>query len=300
MFDDLVSVLVNWNLKDHTLECVHSLLAAGLAVERIVVVDNGSTDGSVLALRAEFGPFLPLVIAADNRGYAAGVNLGAQHALALGAEWLCLMNNDTVVAPDFFAALAAEMRPERDYAILAPLIFYWQAPDRIWYCGDRLVAGTLFTRSLYRGQRVGTELPGLLPVDFVSGCAMILHRDVFNTCGFLDETLFMYGEDVDYCWRARVAGYKLAVVTKARMWHKVSASSNRDQPLARFLRIQNQNRFYRVYARGSQRTVMFFLSGLRILAISFRAALAGQGNLVRAGLAGWWNGWQGRLETTWS
>lgn len=299
MFERLVPVLVNWNLKDDTLECVQSLLTAGVAVERIVVVDNGSTDGSVPALRAAFGPSLPVVAAADNRGYAAGVNLGARHALALGADWLFLMNNDTVVAPDFVAALAAEACAARSFAILAPLIFYRHAPDLIWYCGDRLVAGTLFTRSLYRDRPVGPGLPALLPVDFVTGCGMLVRHDVFTTCGFFDESLFMYGEEVDYCWRARAAGYQLAVVTGARMWHKVSASANRDRPLARYLRVQNQNRFYWRYARGVRRPLMFVLSGLRVLAISLRAALAGEGSLAWAGLAGWWNGWRGRLRTTW-
>lgn len=300
MFESLVPVLVNWNLKAETLECVRSLLSAGLAVERIVVVDNGSTDGSVSALEAEFGAALPIVAAAKNFGYAAGVNLGVRHALTLGADWLCLMNNDTTVAPDFVAALTRAAHAARTYAILAPLIFYDREPDRIWYCGDRLVAGTLFTRSLYRDQHVKSRLIPVLPVDFVSGCGMIVRRDVFAACGFLDESLFMYGEEVDYCWRARMAGYQLAVITGARMWHKVSASASRNQPLAHYLRVQNQNRFYRVYARGLQRPMMFLLSGLRILTLSLCAALMGERPLARAGVAGWWNGWQGRMQTSWS
>jgi GT2 family glycosyltransferase len=292
-------VMVNWNLKVDTLACVRSLLAAGLPVDRIIVVDNGSTDGSVPALRQAFGDGLHVLEAQTNLGYAAGVNRGARHALARGADWVFLMNNDTVVAPTIFQAFEQAATEARGFAILAPLIFYSKDPGRIWYCADRLIPGTLMTRSLYKNRRPGAGLPRVVPADFLNGCGMLVHRAVFEAVSYLDERLFMYGEEVDFCWRARLAGFTLACVTTAQMWHQVSASANRDQPLSRYLRAQNQNRFYREYTRGWRRVLMFLLSGARLMAISLRDAASGRAELVRPGLVGWWNGWSGTLRRTW-
>lgn len=299
MRNTLYSVMVNWNLKADTIECVRSLLAAGLPAEQIVVVDNGSSDGSVSALREEFGPALNILEAGSNRGYAAGVNLGARRALALGAEWVLLMNNDTVVAPTFIQAFERAPAAAQAIDILAPLILYLGDPGRIWYCADRLISGTLMTRSLYRNRTLSAGLPDVVPADFVNGCGMLVRSTVFETVGFLDESLFMYGEEVDFCWRARLAGFSLACVTAARMWHKVSASSNRDRPLARYLQVQNQSRFYRVYTAGWRRLVMLGLSGLRLLLSLARDLASGQWGLIWPGMAGWWNGWSGRMRTTW-
>jgi GT2 family glycosyltransferase len=289
--ESLYAVTVNWNLAPDTIRCVDSLVAAGAPPNHIIVVDNGSTDDSVQSIQAALGPELHILRSATNRGYAAGVNMGARQAFTLGADSVFLLNNDTQVAHTFLRDLERAAAGTQPGAILAPLIFYMDDRDRIWRCGDRLVRGTLFTRSLYHNQRLGPTLPTVVPVDFVTGCGMLVPRRVFESVGPFDESLFMYGEEVDYCWRARLAGYSLACLTTAHMWHKVSASSDRDRPRARYLRVQNQNRFYRTYARGWQRPLMFGLSAAHILVTLMRDVTLGQRQLVAPTMSGWWHGW---------
>jgi len=99
-------VTINWDLKDITLECLQSLFAAGASPEQVILVDNGSQDGSVDAIRAIYDDRIHLILNPDNYGYVNALNQGIQQALQVGAEWMFVLNNDTIVAPDFFAAFA--------------------------------------------------------------------------------------------------------------------------------------------------------------------------------------------------
>jgi GT2 family glycosyltransferase len=293
MIESLYAVIVNWNLKDDTLACVESLVAAGALLKHIIVVDNGSSDGSPQALRERFGTVLSLLEGRENLGFARGNNIGIQYALDHAARWILLLNNDTHVARTFLTELAQVVDQDQHFSILAPLILYHDFPDRIWYLGDRLIPGLLFTHSLCRGQKDNRYLPTLLPVDFITGCAMLVKREVFERVGLFDPALFMYGEDVDFCWRARVAGFHLAVAPRAKMWHKVSTSSNRDRQSSRFLRTRNQNRFYRINSRGVQVPLMLALSGLRAFALALADLVHGRRTLIaplfRGWIQGWWN-----------
>lgn len=291
MLPSLYVIVVNWNLQQDTILCLESLIAAGIPVERIIVVDNGSTDGSARILRERFGPSLPLIESRENLGFARGNNLGLRYALDRGAHWILLLNNDTHVAPTFLSELTRAVESDEQFAIYSPLILYHDSPSRIWYLGDRLVPGLLFTHSLYRNQNDRAEWPALLPVDFVTGCGMLIKRQVFEKVGLFDPTLFMYAEDVDFCWRARRAGFRLVAAPRAKMWHKVASSSNRDRPMSRYLRMRNQNRFYRAHARGLQLPVMCGLSALRAVSIALTDLARGRQALIGPLARGWIDGW---------
>ncbi len=215
-------VVPNWNLAADTSECVRSLLAAGagLAVQ-VIVVDNGSTDGSPARLAGEFERSIELIELPSNRGFAAAVNTGVQHALAAGAASVLVLNNDTIVAPDMLSLLCAAA-PAAD--IVGPAIYYHDAPARLWRLGDRA------SRWLPVPRRVPERPAGerTVPVDYLTGCAMLVGREVFETIGLFDESYFMYYEDADFCRRARDRGFTLLAVPPARMWHKVSLTARAD------------------------------------------------------------------------
>jgi len=294
VIESLYAVIVNWNLKEDTLTCIDSLFAAGAIAGQVIVVDNGSSDGSVSALKEHFGPSVHIIQNQQNLGFAVASNLGIQHALDQGAQWILLLNNDTYVAPTFLTELASAVQSDARLSVLGPVILYHDFPDRIWYFGDRLLPGLLATHSLYRGHIYQERFPFLVPVDFVNGCGMLVKREVFQRVGFFDRAYFMYGEEVDWCWRARQAGFRPAVATRARMWHKVSMSANRDQGMARYLRIRNQIRFYRSYARGVQLFLMFVFTGLRALWLIGDDVGHGRWALLRPFIRGWLDGWLNR------
>jgi GT2 family glycosyltransferase len=132
-------------------------------------------------------------------------------------------------------------------------------------------------------------------VDFLNGCAMLIHRSVFDRIGRFDPSYFMYAEEVDFCWRARNAGFKMAVVPTAKMWHKVSASSPvREKSL--LMQIRSQSIFYRRYSTGFKRVFMFLFSSLRAMIIGVRYLILGKKSLSRAVFLGWKNGWFGMSD----
>jgi GT2 family glycosyltransferase len=289
--EPLYCVTVNWNLKEDTLACIQSLLDSGALAKQVIVVDNGSTDGSVEALRERFKAGVRIIQNPRNLGYARASNIGIRRALEEGAEWILLINNDTLVASNFLREFENAVENYGEFDIVGPLILYQDKPERIWFLGDRLISGTLVTYSLYRGQVEQPPYPQVFSVDFVTGCAMLVNRKVFDKVGFLDTGLFMYGEDVDFCWRARSAGFRLAAVPRARMWHKVSTSANREQSTLRYLRIRNQNRFYRLNSHGVQIPVMLAFSLYQLIWKMGSDIIHFQPKLVAPLVRGWVDGW---------
>ncbi len=292
--DTCVAVIVNLNLKMDTADCIRSLVRAGIELKRVIVVDNGSTDGSLAYLREQFGADLVLIDAVENRGYAAGLNLGIKKGLEAGAGWFFLMNNDTVVDESFFERLGAAVEAHPEAALFGPLILYYSEPTKIWYLGDTLIPGTLITRNPYRGKIDRGNLPETVPVDFVHGCGMLVSRAVFERIGNFDDWSIIYAEEVDFIWRARRAGFKALGVPGARMWHKISTIMGKQKPRTRYLRVRNQIRFYRRYAAGLSLVVMFFFTILRCTSLAAADLFKRQFDLLGPLCRGWFEGWFGR------
>lgn len=282
-------VTVNFNLAADTIECVRSLQAAGASLEQIIVVDNASTDHSPDHLRAALGDELTIVVSEINRGYAHGINLGVDSGMRSGFAWFLLMNNDITVAPDFLSVLACAAKDT--HTLFGPAIFYYDQPSIVWSMGDYRVRGTLFGYSLFRNRPLKPNLPAVMPVDFLNGCCMLIHRDVFEHIGYWDTSYYMYVEEVDFCWRAYQAGFRMATVPAAHMFHKVSFSARRMGSSALYLRVRNQNWFYRHYSSSFQKLIMAPLSLLRNLIFSFRQIVRGEGRSALTVLAGWYDGW---------
>jgi len=286
-------VIVNWNLPDDTLACVHSLLSEGFAPSAIWVVDNGSTDGSPERLAAYLPTQTHLIQSRENLGFAGGNNIGIRTALDAGAEWVLLLNNDTIVQSGMLNALADACTAAPDVRLWGPVIFYAAEPGIVWSAGDRLMPGTLATRSLWRNRTLPASVPAIVRVDFLTACAILVHAEVFHTVGLLDSRYFMYAEDGDFCQRARNAGFTLACATQATVLHKVSRSTGTSSPVARTWRVGNMARFYRDHARGLKRVLMFGFSTTRTLLLTAQDLLAGRRALVAAAWQGWAAGWFG-------
>lgn len=284
-------IIVNWNLAAEAIACIESLFAAGAPAGQIVVVDNGSHDDSVVQLTAHFGQQIHLISHPVNLGFAGGNNVGIEYALAAGAEWVLLINNDTVVAPTFFQTLGEAVAQHPTHQIIGPLMLYFSEPQRIWALGDRLIPGTLITRQLWRNALIPSTLPVFVEVDFLNGCCMLIHRSVFGRIGLLNSRYFMYGEDVEFCWRARRAGIKLGCATPSRIWHKVSRSTGVYHPQARYWRINNQIHFYRHAGNLIQIVIMFLFTAVRLAFLLSKDAFAQRWPLLWVSVRAWYDGW---------
>lgn len=217
-------VLVNWNGKDHTLACLQSLGAISYANYRIVVVDNGSSDGSVPTVRSAF-PAVAVLEMQRNLRFAGGTNRGIQYALDHGAEQILILNNDTTVDPGFLRALVTCLQSDARIGMVGPKIYYQDDPERIWFAGGCVSfwTGTMHhigIRKIDRGQ-----FDEARDIAYASGCCILARRSIVETVGLLDESFFMYTEDADWCMRVRRAGYRIVYEPGAKIWHKLSVSA---------------------------------------------------------------------------
>jgi hypothetical protein len=288
-------VILNWNLANDTIECVRSLLQAGVSEENIIIVDNGSTDDSVKQMKRALNKGVHFILHESNIGFAGGNNLGIKYALGLNADWVFLLNNDTFVDSSFLHEVNHTLKQQNNYDVIAPIIFYANNPDVIWSMGDRLLPGTLFTTHLLRNKKVPDKLPQFVEVDFVTGCGLLINRRVFDKIGYLDERFFMYGEDAEFCWRVKNRGFQIAIATNVKIWHKVAQSSTH-QKQTFIWRIRNQIWFYRMAANKPQLILMIIGSGLRIAGMIFSNTLHGRKHLNATIISSWKEGWFGTME----
>jgi hypothetical protein len=217
-------VVVNWNGREITLECLASLRAVTYSPLRVLVVDNASTDGSVDAVRKTF-PDVLVLPQERNLRFAGGTNAGIRRALADGADMVMLLNNDTIVDPKCVTALVARMHSEERCGMVAPRIYYADPPDLLWFTGGviSMWTGTMHHTGIRERDTERSATPR--DIDYASGCCVLTSREVVNSVGMLDESYFMYSEDADWSMRIRQAGYRIVYEPGAKVWHKLSVSA---------------------------------------------------------------------------
>ena len=232
-------ITLNYNGKSDTLACLNSLRSVKKQDWEVssIVVDNASTDRALPAIKSEF-PEVTVLANKENLGFAGGNNVGVRHALKDGADFLFLLNNDTVVSPTALIELVTAALAEKKGGIFGPKIYFAKGaethPERykpgelgkvIWYAGGRLDWDNVL--AFHRGVDevdVG-QYDESVKTAFVSGCAMLVRREVFETVGLFDSRLYLYYEDVDLSVRARKKGYEVLYVPSSRIWHKNAGSS---------------------------------------------------------------------------
>ncbi|MDP9388417.1 MAG: glycosyltransferase family 2 protein [Actinomycetota bacterium] len=276
------AVVVNYNARDHLLECVRSLRAEG--VDDVVVVDNDSRDGSGEALAAS-DPAARLVATSANLGYGRAANRGA---LVARGDHLLVCNSDVVLEPGAVKALVAALEGDDRLALVGPRV---ENLDGTLYPSPRtfpdlgvalghaflgLVApGNRFTR---RYRMLDWDHSGAAHVDWVSGACFVARREAWQVLGGFDEAYFMYAEDVDLCWRARQAGWKVAFEPAAGVVHVQGVSSD----LAPYRMIVEHHRsllrFYRRSTAGGRAVLVPLvaagLAARAVLACAQRALVA--------------------------
>ena len=234
-------VVLNWRRAKDTIECVRSLQAMSYPRFDIVIVDNASADGSTGMLRAAF-PGITVIENSENLGYAGGNNVGIRYALERGADYVLLLNNDTVVAPNLLRDLVVAAESDRRIGIVGPEICDYHDPTTIWFTGAMIDWWTGASPHIGLGERDHGQYHQRVEVDRLTGCAMMVRRDVFERVGVFDPEYFLYYEDVDFCVRAAKAGYKSYCVQTAKVWHKVSSSTRANEKSALHAYYQTRNR----------------------------------------------------------
>jgi GT2 family glycosyltransferase len=223
-FPKIVILILNWNGKKDTLECLASLEAANQSPSfATLVIDNGSTDDSVAVLRSTF-PEVPILETKENLGFAGGNNAGIRWALEKSFDWILLLNNDTIVAPDFIEQFLAATKKKPEGKIFGAKIYRYDEKTRLDHLGGFWNASIAEFESKASGKIDDGSFEEMRNVDYACGCALLMHRNVPEKIGLLDEDFFLLWEETDFCMRARQAGFSIWTAPQAKLWHKVSAS----------------------------------------------------------------------------
>ena len=299
-------VLVNWRGAADTAHCLASLRGARPRPACVVVVENASGDDSLDRLRAACATVAPdhaecaadavtapssdawltLLPLSAHRGFAGGNNAALRLLRARGdLTHVLLLNNDTEVAPDFFAALHRALGERPDAALVGTTIYHFDDRARVWYAGGDEVP----LRALVEHRTRRPASDAVVPTEFVTGCAMLISRATLDRIGDLPEVYFpAYGEDAEYSHRVRAAGLPVLYAPAAVVYHRIGASTRRSdlRLVPTFLTARHRAFFVRRNLRGGQRA-----AALAYLAITkpARAAvelLRGRPAVARAVIAG--------------
>ncbi|HEX9921951.1 MAG TPA: glycosyltransferase family 2 protein [Anaerolineae bacterium] len=253
-------IVVNWNRRADTLACLSSLDRLQYPNYDIVVIDNDSTDDSVSAIRAAH-PQVTLIEIGENLGFVGGNNVGLDHARTLGADYALLLNNDTEVAPEFLQLLVEAAEADPQVGIAGPLIYYFDRPDMVWSAGGAIDWAGGSTRMLGLNEQDHGQFDAAPhPVDFVTGCALLIKMALVEQVGMLDPRFFAYYEETEWCVRATRAGQKILLVPRARIWHKISLTAREASPQVHYYMVRNRLLFLKLARMGPGpwvRTLLF-------------------------------------------
>lgn len=286
MHPSVVILVLNWNKWRRTLECLASLDKLEYPDFEVLVVDNGSEDASQARIEAA-RPGLKVIQTGANLGYAGGNNVGIRHAIDRGADYIWVLNNDTLVEPETLATLIDAVRSEDRIGVLGAAVMERTGE------GAREVDMSAYR---WQGERIAyvfcsdsAESPGhrVHPADVVTGTSLLLDAVMLQQIGSFDERFFHYYEDVELCERARRAGWAVGYACRARVWHSVGSSLSNFSAQARYYYIRNWLLFRRWSGRGGLGSLLRrdpLLAIARILGMLW--LLKGRWRIAMAGTVG--------------
>ena len=214
--------VLNWNGRDLTLDCLSSLEKITYPNVKVYVIDNGSSDNSVTAIRNQF-PDYEIIELPENYGFARGNNAGFE-LVKQKADYTIFLNNDTIVDPNFVEPLINAMESNSTVKQSTPKIFYADNLDYIWFGGGKVSLWAGWIRHLGIRQKDSMQFSFDRNVDYATGCCVCMRTVDFESIGMFDESFLMYGEDVDLSLRFRKQGGQILFVPESKIWHKVSSS----------------------------------------------------------------------------
>ena len=259
----IYAIVINYNNYKDTVECVDSLKRTYLQRFKLVIIDNGSTDESAHMLKKIENDNRVVISSNINIGFSGGNNIGIKYALNNNADFILLLNNDTVVTPEFLSRLLStyyqvSTLQRTDKIILSPKINYFYDKKKIWFCGGTWNSVTGRTTHIGINEEDVGQFKDPFRVSFLSGCCMLIPAKAIQEVGLMSEDYFLYCEDTDYCLRLMKAGYELWVDPSSLIYHKVNASTGKASDTYTYYSVRNKQylidryikRFYRPIARG--------------------------------------------------
>lgn len=264
-------IILSWNRKNDTLETIDSLLKSntdGLELE-IMVVDNGSTDGSAEAIKKLKIRNLKLIINEENLGFAEGNNVGMRDALKRGFDYIALLNDDTFVDKNLVRTIFLEHRQHPDAGAISAKIYFakgfefkdkYQKEDLgkvIWYAGGDIDWANIYGSNHGVDEVDKGQFDKVKETDFATGCFVMYKAKALKEVGLYDKRYFAYMEDADHAQRLKACGWKVLCSPKGWLWHKVAQSSGIGSELNDYFLTRNRMIFGMKYASLRTKIALF-------------------------------------------
>jgi hypothetical protein len=214
--------VLNWNGRDLTLDCLASLEKVTYSNANVIVIDNGSTDDSVVSIKEQY-PETDIIEFPANLGFAGGNNAGFQ-STTNKADYTIFLNNDTIVDSNFVEPLINELETKSNIKQTAPKIYYADKPETIWFAGGIVNLWTGMIRHIGIRKKDSHDYSKNRVIDYATGCCVCMRTEEFESIGMFDESFPIYAEDVDLSLRFKKRGGSIVFIHESRVWHKVSAS----------------------------------------------------------------------------
>ncbi|MEW6516896.1 MAG: glycosyltransferase family 2 protein [candidate division FCPU426 bacterium] len=304
--DSVWAVVLSWNGREDTLACLATLESQTRPPDRIIVVDNGSTDGLEAPLRAAY-PRVEYVFQPVNVGFAGGMNIGLRRALEAGADYVVTPSNDTLLKPDCLEKMLDALRGHPQAGAVAPKIFYYEPAGTLYFNGG------YFTRATLRPCHPGELKPDPNPqeraareIGFLNGCCPLFRAAALKQTGLFDEAFHAYFEDADLSLRLLKDGWTLLLAPQAVVihHHAVSFKKNAGPALQGTVSrykwfIATRNRFWllRKHGRWWQIMLGYLTIVVTRIAIIFTQVILGRPNKALGIIKGLWSGLMGHIPS---
>ena len=244
--------ILNWNGRDLILDCLSSFQKISYSNANIIVIDNGSTDDSVVSIKEQY-PEIDIIEFPINMGFAGGNNAGFQSATSK-ADYTIFLNNDTIVDSNFIEPLINELEKNSNTKQTAPKIYYADKPKTIWFSGGIVNLWTGMIRHIGIRKKDSHNYSKNRIIDYATGCCVCMRTKEFESIGMFDESFAMYAEDVDLSLRFKKIGGCIVFISESKVWHKVSASMGGQFSIAKWKRklmgkiklIAKHSKFYQI------------------------------------------------------
>jgi len=217
-------IILNWNGLEDTIECLESLKKITYPNYEVILVDNGSRGNDAQVLQEKFSDYIRLIKNDKNYGYAKGNNIGIRHALSNSQpDYILLLNNDTVVDPEFLTEMVKVTEGDDQNGIVGPKTYLYDTPTQFWLAWANIDMHRGRVSFVGFGETDEGQYDDVREVHgYVAGSCLLIKQQVIQNIGLFDESYFCYWDETDYCFRVRKAGYKIAYAPHAKIWHKKS------------------------------------------------------------------------------
>jgi len=235
MLSKVFIIIVNWNGRLDTLECIESIKNNDYLNYEVVIIDNGSKEKFQVT-----DSKIKVIYNKKNLGFSGGNNVGIKYALKNKADYVLFLNNDTIVSNNFLSKMVEIAEKDNKIGIIGPKI-YFPNSKKIWFAGGKI--NWLYNKGTMIGydeiDNGQYDKPKIQETDYITGCCALIKKEVLEKIGLMPEEYFLYYEDTDWSLKAQKQGYKCVFTPEAIIWHKGSKSSIAESPSYIYYHIRN-------------------------------------------------------------